>query len=56
MLLSAPRGLVRAELKGSLLSQVTLVDVADDSVIARLNVGAKRGAARAIVRELEVAA
>ncbi|WP_315094812.1 hypothetical protein [uncultured Cellulomonas sp.] len=56
VLLSAPRGLVRAELKRLLLSQVSLVDVTDDSVIARLNVGAKHGAARAIVRELAPAA
>jgi hypothetical protein len=56
VLLSAPRGLVRAELKRGLLSQVTLVDVHDESAIARLNVGAKSGAARTIVREQQGAA
>lgn len=51
VLLSAPRGVVRADLRRGLLNQVTLVDVADGSVIARLNVGVKAGAARTIVRE-----
>lgn len=56
VLLSAPRGQVRAELKRGLLNQVTLVDVSDESVIARLNLGVKAGAARTIVREQQGAA
>lgn len=51
VLLSAPRDVVRAQLRRGLLSTVVLTDVLDDAELARLNVGMKYAAASRLVNE-----